>query len=67
MKRYEYRHVRMAYSFLSCFSKEAFHRQLTEHLQRMGDEGWELKSAIHEGFGQMHVHLLFGREIEGTR
>ena len=66
MIRYEYRHVRMAYGFASTFSKAAFDRQLCETLEQMGREGWELKSSIHEGFLQTHVHLIFGREAEGA-
>ena len=66
MPRYEYRHVRMAYRFASWFSKAAFDRQLSEILKRMGDEGWELKSSIHEGLGELHVHLIFGRVAEGA-
>jgi len=64
MKKYEYRHVRMSYTFLSFFSKSAFHRQLSKLLERMGDEGWELKSSICEGFLPSHIHLVFGRERE---
>lgn len=67
MPRYEYRHVRMAYRFASWFSKAAFDRQLSEVLERMGHEGWELKSSIHEGFLQTHVHLIFARAADGAR
>lgn len=58
----EYKHVRMAYGFRSVFSKTAFDEQLSGVLEEMGNEGWDLKSTIHEGFGQCHVHLIFGRE-----
>lgn len=67
MKQYEYRHVRMAYSFLSFFSKGAFDRQLCELLQRVGSEGWELKSSICEGFLPSHIHFVFAREIASSR
>ena len=66
MTRYEYRHVRMSYRFTSCFSKAAFDRQLCEILEQMGNEGWELRSSIHEGFLSTHVHLIFGREAKGA-
>jgi len=64
MRKYEYKHVRMAYRLPSLFSKSAFDRQITEILRQMGQEGWDLKSSIHEGFLQFHVHLIFGREVE---
>ena len=67
MKQYEYRHVRMAYSFLSFFSKVAFDRQLCEVLQRMGKDGWELKSSICEGCLPSHIHFVFGRELDEGR
>ena len=67
MKEYEYNHIRMSYTFLSFFSKAAFDRQLCELLQRMGTEGWELKSSICEGFLPSHIHFVFGREMEGPR
>jgi len=66
MTRYEYKHVRMVYRLASVFSKAAFDRQLCETLEPMGREGWELKSSIHEGLLQTHVHLIFGREAEGA-
>jgi len=61
---YEYKHIRMSYTFLSAFSKDAFDRQLCSLLEQMGNEGWELKSTIHEGFLQFHVHLIFGKQHE---
>ncbi|NLF08453.1 MAG: hypothetical protein GX594_10810 [Pirellulaceae bacterium] len=64
MKKYEYNHIRMSYTFLSFFSKAAFDRQLCELHKRMGDEGWELKSSICEGFLPSHIHFVFGREEE---
>jgi hypothetical protein len=67
MKKYEYRHVRMAYRLASWFSKAAFDRQLSEVLARMGDEGWDLKSSFHEGLGMPHVHLIFGRDAGEAR
>ena len=62
MPKYEYKHVRMSYGFLSTFSKTAFDKQLCGVLEENGNDGWELKSTIHEGFDQFHVHLIFGRE-----
>lgn len=62
MPKYEYKHVRMSYGFFSAFSKTAYDKQLCGVLGEMGNEGWDLKSTIHEGFGQFHVHLIFGRE-----
>jgi hypothetical protein len=67
MKKYEHRHVRMAYGFASVFSKVAFDRQLSDVLREMEVEGWELKSSIHEGFLNTHVHLIFGREVQEAR
>ena len=64
MTKYEYKHVRMNYTLLSSFSKSAFDRQLCDLLEQLGNESWELKSTIHEGFLQFHVHLIFGRQKE---
>jgi hypothetical protein len=54
MKKYEYRHIRMSYTVLSFFSKTAFDKQLCELFQRMGNEGWEMKSSVCEGFAQRY-------------
>ena len=64
MKKYEYSHIRMCYTLLSFFSKTAFNRELCELLERMGNEGWELKAAVSEGFLPSHVHIEIGREME---
>jgi len=64
MKKYEYNHVRMSYTFLSFLSKTAFDRQLSELLDRMGNEGWQLRSSICEGLLPTHIHFVFGREKE---
>ncbi len=66
MMRYEYRHVRMAYRVASFFSKGAFDRQLSGVLQELGNAGWELKAAIHEGLFAAHVHLIFSRQAEAV-
>ena len=63
MKKYEYKHIRLAYGFKSMFSKSAFNNQLMPVLEKMGNDGWELKSSFHEGM-EAHVHLIFGREKE---
>ncbi len=67
MKQYEYRHIRMAYTLLSFFSKAAFDGQLCELLRKMGKDGWELKSSVCEGFLPSHIHFVFGREMEEGR
>jgi len=64
MKKYEYNHVRMSYDLRSLFSSAAFDRQLSELLERMGNEGWELKSSFCEGLLPGHIHFVFGREVD---
>ena len=59
MPRYEYKHVRMTYGW-GFFSKDKFEEKLMGVLEPLGEEGWELKSMMHEGMEQ-HCHLVFGR------
>jgi hypothetical protein len=60
MKKYEYNHVRMTYSFF--IRKKTYNELLTSLLRKMGNEGWDLKGCIQESF-TAHTHLIFGREV----
>ena len=63
MKRFEYKHVRYAWSLGTQMSKEKFDEAVMKMLEEHGSQGWELKGVMHEGVS-LHAHFFFGREHE---